>query len=293
MNFTKSIETDRKLYLIIFLAAVGLFFYSNLFAQSRTIHEKTFDVSPGQLLELETSTGDVNIKTWSKNELYVKVLGNRKAEDKMEFDFYETSDGVKIKAEKEGGWTSSWFNWGRGFDLKFIIKLPEEFNLNVRTSGGDIDVTNLEGTAKLHTSGGDIELLNYSGDASLHTSGGDIVCENSGGKLDVHTSGGDINLSSANGEVYASTSGGDIELDYTGNNEGIELKTSGGDIMVDVPSDLEADVYLKTSGGRIRCDVDGMKEMNKTKSKLSGTLNGGGKSFECKTSGGDIKVRTF
>ncbi len=293
MNFTKSFETDRKLYLIIFFAIVGLLFYSNAFAQSRTIHEKTFDVSPGQLLKLETKTGDVKIKSWDRDELYVKIQGSRKAEDKMEFDFYETSEGVMIKAEKDGGWPSSWFNWGRGYNLKFIINVPKSFDIEVRTSGGDIDVINLEGTAKLHTSGGDIELLDYSGDASIHTSGGSIICENSGGNLDVHTSGGDIKLSSANGKVFARTSGGDIELDYAGNNEGIELKTSGGDITVDIPSTLQADVYFKTSGGRIRCDVDGMKERRKTKNKLTGSLNGGGRTFECKTSGGDIRVRAI
>ncbi len=291
MNLKKSLETDRKLYLIILIAMAGLLIYSTSFAQSRKIEEKTFDVNPGQLLEVETRSGDVNIKTWSRNELHVEVYGSRKAEDKMDFEFYETSEGVMIKADKEGNWGSSWFNWGRGYNLKFQIKVPENFDVRVKTSGGDIDITNLKGKVKLHTSGGDIQLFDYTGNASVHTSGGDIVCENSGGDLDVHTSGGDIKLTSANGKVDASTSGGDIELDYVGNNEGIELRTSGGDIIVDIPSDFEAEVYLKTSGGRVRCDIDGMRETHRKKNKLTGTLNGGGNSLECKTSGGDIKVR--
>jgi DUF4097 and DUF4098 domain-containing protein YvlB len=47
------------------------------------------------------------------------------------------------------------------------------------------------------------------------------------------------------------TSGGDIEIDYYGNNKGIEASTSGGGIHVKVPASLKANVYFETSGGDI------------------------------------------
>lgn len=42
----------------------------------KTLHEKTFPISSGKELNLETSVGDVMITSWNKNEVYIKVLGN-------------------------------------------------------------------------------------------------------------------------------------------------------------------------------------------------------------------------
>ncbi len=46
-----------------------------------------------------------------------------------------------------------------------------------------------------------------------------------------------------------------LNLEYTGFNKGIELKTSGGDIDVKVPRDFNAKAELKTSGGDVDCNL--------------------------------------
>ncbi len=38
------------------------------------LQEKTFSINPGKALELNTSGGNVEITTWDKNEVYVKIL---------------------------------------------------------------------------------------------------------------------------------------------------------------------------------------------------------------------------
>ena len=99
------------------------------------IHEKTFSIQPGKDLIVETSSGDITITTWDKPEVYIKVLGNDKARDKVDFSFSNNDDEVSMTAKRE----SSFFNWfSSGIKMRFEIKVPSEFNTNISTSGGDI-----------------------------------------------------------------------------------------------------------------------------------------------------------
>lgn len=287
---------NKKLLSIIIIAIISLLFYSNVFGGDLgylgVLHEKTFKVKDGQRLELYAAMGDVKIDTWDKEELYVKVLGTNKVERKFDFTFEETSYGVRIEARKEGsdGWFNfSWF--GGGNDLRFEIQVPKNFEVDAKTSGGDMWIRELAGRVNLKTSGGDISLLDYKGDADLNTSGGDIEIENSGGNISVSTSGGDIIMKSANGRIDAGTSGGDVTLDYEGNNDGVELHTSGGDIRVYLPSDFKADVYCKTSGGDVDVYFDKQRSEKVKSNRYEGTFNGGGNRLKCTTSGGDIVVK--
>ena len=252
----------------------------------KMLQEKKLDVNEGELLELKTDAGDVDIKTWSSNSVYVKILGNKKAQEEMKFEVKKTSKGVQVIAKKDNSWFGNW----NGVDVRYEIKVPDKFNVDIVTSGGDIDLVDLIGEVNLNTSGGDITAENIEGNIIGKTSGGDVGLADVYGNIDASTSGGDIRIKGSEGQLKASTSGGDIQLDYRGENKGISAYTSGGDIVVTIPSDFKADVYLKTSGGDIECNFEArVEEVND--SKFVGKLHGGGPEFVCKTSGGDIEVK--
>ena len=270
------------------------------------LKEKKFKVKSAQLLTLKTDIGDVIIKTWEKEEALVKIYGDRKAEQKMEFSFDQDESGFYIIGEKDGG---SFFSWFSSIDLKYEIIVPNFFDLDLKTSGGDIMIKNIEGELSLKTSGGDIyiksadgnlvagtsggdiTLQDFAGNSDLSTSGGDIEVDSKNGKVFASTSGGDIFLKASEGEVSANTSGGDISLKYNGEHKGISLVTSGGDIDVVLPTNLNADVELKTSGGDLDNNFSNNKMTKVSKTKLTGKYNNGGPKLVCKTSGGDISIR--
>ena len=298
---------NKKLLWILIIAVISLIFYSNIFGQSlRVLHEKSFDVNPGEILELEAESGDVMLSTWDNNEVYIKVFGNSKAEDYIDFYFEQTPDGVKVLAEKEGG---SLFSWFTSIQMKFEIKVPSQFNADMKTSGGDISVDDLNGSLVVRTSGGDVDLKDTKGELEARTSGGDIdvtghegtsllktsgghiVCTSTKGDLSARTSGGDIRLKSIDGLIEAHTSGGDVILDYTGENKGVDLTTSGGDIEVYLPSGFKADADLKSSGGYIDCDYSMSKSYRVRSNQLEADFNGGGERLYCRTSGGDVIVK--
>jgi Fe-S cluster biogenesis protein NfuA len=269
------------------------------------LQEKTFQISPGKALELSTSGGNVEITTWDKNEVYVKIYGNDRAKSKVEFTFNNNEDRVEVIAKTK----NSFLGFGNsGIRMKFEVKVPANFNPKINTSGGNIKLVDLKGNPDLKTSGGNIYVRNTSGNIRTNTSGGEIEVEKisgntklstSGGNIsatdftgdfDVNTSGGNIHLKGSESMIHAETSGGDIHLDYTGQNKGIDLRTSGGNISIDLPSDFNASALLSTSGGRVSCNFAGNKAVKISSSRYEADINNGGNQLIAKTSGGDVKV---
>ncbi|MCB9218030.1 MAG: DUF4097 family beta strand repeat protein [Ignavibacteriales bacterium] len=303
----KNINKVISLNILILLLPVLFISHSqNIGKELDLLKEKTFSVSPGQLLEVKTDVGDIIIKTWAKNDVNVKIFGDDDAKRKMEFSFDQDEKGVKIFGEKLGG---GFFTWFSNIDLKYEVIVPVDFDvdlktsggdlvakelhgdLSFKTSGGDIYLKNVEGTLDGSTSGGDITVFEFKGNINAATSGGDIQIESDNGFINAATSGGDIFLKASEGAIKAETSGGDISLSYFGENKGVKLGTSGGDIDVLLPSDFNANVELKTSGGDITSNFSKNKMTTISKSKLIGEFNKGGSNFICKTSGGDIIVK--
>ena len=268
--------------------------------------DRVFPVHAGNKLVINVDAGDVNITGRDGEELSVTVKmkgsGERLANYKIDMD--QVNDVVTIEGrDKNHHWN---FFDGGWFDVKFEIKLPRSFNIELTTSGGDVAVHNVEGTidgntsggdikvgdvggtVRLTTSGGDVEIRKATGDLTFTTSGGDIKAENAQGTLHLETSGGDIKLYDIDADLNASTSGGNISAELQ-DNKGIELETSGGDISVTVPNSITADVDAETIGGDVDCELEFSGKLKN--GEMHGTINGGGKSIRARTSGGDIKIK--
>ncbi|GBD88814.1 hypothetical protein BMS3Abin03_02756 [bacterium BMS3Abin03] len=261
------------LLIVLFISAVIITAcnqnYVVLSNDGKIISEKSFPISPGKTLIVNVAGTDVSINRWNKPEVYIKVLGNENAKEKLDINYRNDDSSVELSIKMK----HSFFNWFNGISLAVEIKVPEKFNVNVSTSGGDITLTDV------------------SGEHQLETSGGDINCRGFTGNLKVSTSGGDVSLKGMDSQIDAGTSGGDIVLDYSGENLGINLSTSGGDIDVKLPADFNAAMEISTSGGDVSCNLN-MNNIDKnTEDEIIADLNNGGNLFSASTSGGDISVR--
>lgn len=277
----------------------------NLYLLSDVIFNKTFKTSEGKTLIFEVSSGDVRIYTTDKPEIRFRIFGDADALDKLDILYYETSSGIKIKVKRI---TSIWsFFFGRVY-VDYELLVPRRYNLNIISSGGDILVKNLAGSAKLKTSGGDIKAEQIYGEVSSTTSGGDIILRNITGNVNATTTGGDIRLEDIEGDVSTSTTGGDIRLkvkngsvsarttggdiviDLYGKEKAIKASTVGGDIRVTLDDDFQGYFNLSTIGGDVYYDFQMTNIFSRSSSKLEGELNRSEPKVECKTTGGDIKI---
>lgn len=232
---------------------------------------------------------------------------------------------VRSPAAKSSGW--SWTGTKRN-EAKYTITVPASFNVRLQTSGGPISVSDLkgetksdtsggglrftrlqgtvnghtsgggihvtdcEGTVKIDTSGGGIEVIGGGGTLNGDTSGGSVTVKNFNGPARVETSGGSITLENVIGRIEGSTSGGSISARFPGTlPDDVNLETSGGSVTVRLAENSAFTLDASTSAGSVSSDLPVTIVGKIERSRLSGAVNGGGKTLHLRSSGGGIHIR--
>lgn len=242
-----------KLFVVFFVFAAATLY---VYAGNNSEVSKTFKVNKGGQLKVEIMAGDINIYTWNKNEVSVKVEGVDE-EDRDQLNISQSGNTVTVDFKGAGSWGSS--------DVE--ISVPEEFNLDLNTNSGNIEVNN-----------------NITGTVQAYSAGGNISLKDVKGKTNVKTNGGNINTGSISGNLHLSTNGGNVEV---GNIYGKgEVRTMGGSINI---KNVSKDLDTKTFGG----DIDvGSVGGNAKVSTLGGSISTGkiSGSADVRTNGGNIKL---
>ncbi|GAB5519756.1 MAG: hypothetical protein RhofKO_20070 [Rhodothermales bacterium] len=308
--------TNRPFFSLTFSVLALLLTTGCVFAQDgsrepliHNVHE--IDATAGGSIEMDEIIGDVEITTHGRNQvvleemIYVNDRADRDAKERAEeylIGIEERGNRIRIRGDRPNG---NWNNWRRGGPdvwVRYVLVVPERFDVDVSTSGGDISITGLSGEVDFSTSGGDLDLKDVEGSVDLSTSGGDITLSNVKGELDASTSGGDIEADDISSGASLSTSGGDIEVAGVGGD--LDASTSGGDLdLEDILGDVDAstsggDVRLigisgsvdaSTSGGTIQLrDIGGMADVSTNGGDIEGDdLRGG---IDARTNAGDIDL---
>jgi DUF4097 and DUF4098 domain-containing protein YvlB len=289
-------------------------------AKIERVVEKTFNVQPGGLLTVETQGGNVRVETAEGTTVKVVAKESIRANSEKEADEILSRLSLEIEQQSGGVFARSKyekkpasFGWGSWppVQVSFVVTVPKNYNAELRTSGGDISVSDLDGKLHARTSGGNVSLGKISGDVDAGTSGGnvklkegsaDVKLSTSGGNVSVDhavgptnldTSGGDISIGSVENTLHASTSGGNVTAGISGALKGeCSLRTSGGRVRAQVSRDAAFDLDASTSGGDVRADgvTIAIEKGGLGKSRLSGKVNGGGPTLRMRSSGGDISI---
>lgn len=252
--------------------------------------DRTYAVAPGGRLSVRADGGNIKVAGTDSSRVIVNIVarGSRRILDRMMLSADQSGDDVDVVAKRSG--EIYWFDWGDS-DIEIRIAVPRQYHVDLGTSGGNIEVSQLRGTANGKTSGGDVRIDDIQGPVTFRTSGGNIEARAVTGAVSVYTSGGDVRLTRIDGAIKARTSGGDVHVELVGANRGINVSTSGGDIVMHVASSIAATLEATTHGGRVRSDLP-MTTLSSGESHLSGTINGGGETINARTTGGNILLRT-
>jgi DUF4097 and DUF4098 domain-containing protein YvlB len=307
----------------IVLAAVllALSHAAVLYGGTEDTIERSFTVKPGGTLKVDTQRGSIEVEGTSRNRLEVKVIrevrntGRKQAEEifeKFPVNFEQSGNNVIVTAEyaDRNRLRRFWDDLGRKLRVRFIITVPEVYNLDLKTSGGSISTARIEGQImsrtsggslsfdditgdiRGRTSGGSIKIGQVNGDTEVHTSGGSITIRQARGEVDAHTSGGSITVDEVMGTIQADTSGGSIKATITRQPQGAcHLKTSGGSVTVSLAEDIAVDIDARTSGGRVQTDLSVTIQGEVKRSALTAKLNGGGPELILRSSGGSIYLK--
>ena len=191
--------------------------------------------------------------------------------------------------------TSSW--WGLvdqpNLNAHYEITVPSKFDVQLTTSGGDVEVSGVIGRVKLNTSGGRVTCRDIQGDVNGETSGGDIHADGCQGELRLDTSGGNVNIGNFTGpKINATTSGGDVGAEFgVAPKADCELQTSGGNVSVILPAGAGVTLDAHTDGGTVKTELPVAMAGQLDDGTLRGPINGGGPRLKLETSGGNIEIR--
>lgn len=243
-----------------------------------TQREQTFSVGKGSSLDINVSGCEILVKTWERSA--IEIVAEGIDEEDLEYvKMSQNGDEVRVSYRPRSSHPSGG---------KFYCTVPSQTKLEMRTSGGDIELQgSLTGDAVGSTSGGDIIIEKVKGMVRMSTSGGDVRTGDIDGKADLRTSGGNITLAAVNGEATVSTSGGDIRIEKVAKK--LDARTSGGDIEV---GDIGGDASVSTAGGDVRVGkVSGSAYLRTAGGDLK--LQGASGTVEAKTAGGDIELKSI
>ena len=276
---------SRKIGLSLCCLVFSLTAGSRAFSQSHI--EKDLKLAPGGRLVVDASASDVFVTGRPESGAHVVVTSNRPdLEDLFAFRFDEEPGAVRIEVHKRSALPRP-----KSLQMRMEVQVPTKTNVEIRTGGGDVKVSHIEGDTNLETSGGDVGVSGLTGNLTARTSGGDVTLRDVAGDVSVKTSGGDITLENARGRVEAHTSGGDVTAELArGNAKGGEIETSGGDIQIRVDPTVSLELDASTSSGEVTSNLP-LKVIGEiSPSRLHGTLGSGGETLRLHTNGGSVRI---
>lgn len=305
------------------------------FSASGDVIKRGFNVADGGTLHLDGAYGDIRIVTGGTGVAIevIRDADGRRGERRMaehKITFEQRGNDVVIDSDFDGD-RVRWFSWdGDDYDVQWNIRVPDRYNVDVSTSGGKIEIDEIDGTVDARTSGGGIRTGRLGGKSTLKTSGGSITVDGASAELLAHTSGGSISIGDTTGPVEAKTSGGSIKLaringsvvartsgggirieDAAGSvdartsggsihaqisrqpNGDSTLSTSGGGVIVTLAPSIAVDLDAHASGGGVSSDVPVTVQGRQDDDSIRGKINGGGPTLKLRSSGGGVRVKSL
>jgi hypothetical protein len=276
----------KRLLVVVCAAALSV-------AADTRYHEDfhySFSQTAGGRLSVDNFNGSVEISGWDQNT--VDISGTKYADSEARLR------DVRIDVSNGGNWVQvrtlrPEFDRHGNLGAKYVIRVPRQTELaTVHSSNGSARVENIDGNVTLHTSNGSVRLAGIHGNVDASSSNGSVEVRKADGHLTFHTSNGSVRAENVRGGVNAITSNGSVDLELeTPQSSDVTASTSNGGITVRLPASTNASVNARTSGhDRIYSDFDVTVRGQLAKSRLEGTIGGGGPRIELSTSNGNIRL---
>ncbi len=247
----------------------------------------------GHVFRVHNSNGVTRISGEDREDIEVTAHKTARAEsseaaerllEEIRLVFHDTGDRLDLEVEVPR-------KWNRRGTANLCIKLPREMEVWVAAVNGRVDVEGIRGLVHARSTNGSAKVSNVIGDVEIATTNAKVSCSCICGKLVARSSNGKIEIDQHRGSVDASTSNGLIHasLDDIGA-EGVQLATSNGRIVLDLPEHVDADVDIRVDNGVIRNDRELCHKGRETNGRVAGRLGLGGKLIKLRTSNGSISV---
>jgi hypothetical protein len=279
---------------------------------------KSYPIAGRAHVEVRAANATVRVTTSESPKVAFDVTYDPRdwSGQRLPISSHQSGDTVTLTVipERHEWWDWDFWNWGHDGRQRLTVevRMPKNADLQLQTSNGAVDVASLNGDIGIHTSNGRIRAEQLSGTMDIGSSNGAIALETLQGTLKVHTSNGAISATGVDGKCGLYTSNGRIEvtgrfdsLDISSSNGAVTaraesgshmssawtIRTSNSRIDLSVPTDLKATLNANTSNGGITVELPVTVQGFQSRTRLAGTINGGGPELSISTSNGSMWVR--
>jgi len=247
----------------------------------------------------------------SDGNIHVSRGNSLNIEDVKQSGFFDDPNNINVKFDTTGNVITVNVDSGSGFlserSVDFNITVPDNANLQLKTTSGDITVENTSGAMTLTTTSGNVSTTNdvFTGNATLSTTSGDIHAANDtfSSYAYLSTTSGDISMDqdTLNGSAKVVNTSGNIDFNgtlapSTTPNVSYQFTTVSGDINVGLPVDANLTVQADTASGSIHAEdfptITVQDTNHGSGNHARGTIGSpGGPNINLSTTSGDITLR--
>ena len=185
-----------RIALLLALTISAAFAYSE-----ENVHQE-LDVKSGGNLVVDVAFGTIEVAGAANDKVSIeahrKIETSDEAKEKQylaEVPIVITNENNTVTVRARRTEKDSW-SWNcsdsMNMDARYTIRVPKNFNLDLKSGGGGIMANEVTGTTKISTGGGKLKLAQLRGPVDAKTSGGSIRLNDCQGALNISTSGGEI-----------------------------------------------------------------------------------------------------
>jgi hypothetical protein len=281
----------------------------------------TFRMGPNGTFDLQNVSGNIVITGGRGNDAKIEAV--KRVRNPTEARARALLPQLRIEVVERGGNVDVRTIQPRGpstfAQVEYTVVVPSGVNVSVRTSGGDVTVTNLNGELRAESSSGDVTATGVSRVRVVKTVGGDIqLADGEFDELTASTMSGNLVLRNVKGRVFDLQSvmghlrltnvdadranlrsvNGDIEyLGRLARSGRYELQSHFGNIRLTPTSNQGFDVEASTFGGSFRSEYalkivgdSASGQRRGTSRVVRGTSGDAGAAITALSFGGDIVI---
>ncbi len=232
--------------------------------------EEKIDLKDIEKLKFELDSSDVNVFFTEESELKVIQYSYKELKGDEEFKVDKTSSNITIRKKNNIHFSFFYVNkivldvyipkmYEKELDINAVsgdIKTNDNLkfkDLKIYTTSGDIEMGDIEAdNINIETVSGEIELKKLESDViKLKTVSGDILVESAKGKIEAKTTSGDIEIEKIDGNVELTSTSGDIESSDFKITEKSTIKSTSGNVKMNINSESNCEIRAKSTSGNI------------------------------------------
>jgi DUF4097 and DUF4098 domain-containing protein YvlB len=255
------------------------------------VWNKEWTVSGAARIVVNADESNIRVETVDSNQVkaVVKTVGWRIAEGEVQI--IERQIGNRIELELKRPPKS--LELRIRHEITIELTIPRSSEADLHTGDGNITTRGIEGALKCDSGDGNISVTGGKGNIRLHTGDGNINAEQLDGTVTAGTGDGNVVIGGRFEGLEAQTGDGNMEITADSRSRmASEWKVSTGDgnIALNLPDGMGANLNAHTGDGRITCDFSVSTTGKIERTRLQGPMNGGGPLLEIRTGDGNIKI---